>query len=680
VSALQGARERVPPAGRLTVELEQDAGLPGARGALVAYDSAELAAGAAQLAALWRELGVRPGARVVVYDYGASPLAFLAAAAFAPHLREGAAELTGASVVCVDGLPDNLTRLAQVLERFAPRLLFVRLDRVALLFSGPTALPAQLRGARLVVSADGEEPGARQLASWRREWPGGVEVLVRCDSLRQLRRTGSGARIPRSGEQALRVSPQEAPAQLAPGDDLLEWAPRSALAALARERLHQVLHRAAQLPLYRERLAGVAIAEIASFDDLAARLPRLRKGELIAAGARSGDYRCGIEACAGDPPAVFLTSGTTGRPTFAALGRRELADGSAAEVLRELRMDGMQEGMRVLAQYPAWHHLSALDNQALTWLGAEAIVPFGSFVPRYAPRLLALIERTRPEYLLTVTTMLHALIEEARERGRDLRRVFASVRYAMVAGEPVSTRERERLCEELGLEDLFERGGSSDGLWGGAECPAHRGHHVWMDHHHVEVVDPSSGAPLPAGQRGSVVVTNLSSDRSLYIRFDTEDLGELLDGECPCGREHPRVELYGRLADCVSLQERLIAPYDVRSLLDELDELIGVPLLLEHAAARERSVLRVLLDSRVRGERTRSRAQARLEAALGVHAEVDFCGPLPRRWKARATIERQPGTVQARPAPPVRSAEREEAGGGSPARTRRRLATTQKGA
>ena len=666
--------------GRLAVELEQPLASAGASALCVEHGAQQLARGAQQLAALWRALGVSAGDRVVVYDYGASPLAYLAAGAFAPHLQAGAAELTGASVICVDGLPDNLMRLAQVLERFTPALLFARLDRVDLLICGPTALEQRLRRARLVVSADEEEPGERQLRSWRRAWPGGVEVLVRCDRRRLLAAAPTGPRALSSAGPA-RTTPPAAPALAeAPEEDRLEWAQRAQLEALARERLRAALQRAAELPLYRERLAGVAIEEIASFSDLAARVRRLAKRELIAAAAGSADYRCGIEACAGSPPAVFLTSGTTGRPTFAALGRGELTGGSAAEVLRELRMDGMQEGMRVLAQYPAWHHLSALDNRALTWLGAQAIVPFGSFVPRFAGRLLELIERTRPEYLLTVTTMLHALIEEARERGRDPRAVFASVRYAMVAGEPVSARQRERLCEELALEDLFERGGSSDGLWGGAECPAHAGHHVWMDHHHVEVVDPLSGAPLGPGRRGSVVVTNLSTDRSLYIRFDTEDLGELLAGECPCGREHPRVELYGRLADCVTLQGRLIAPYDVRALLDELPELIGVPLLVEQASARERGVLRVLLDSRARAPRTATRARACLEEALGVRAEVDFHGPLPRRWKARATIERLPRAREPRLGPIAGSPRQADIGRVRPAGAHKSLATRPKGA
>jgi len=125
----------------------------------------------------------------------------------------------------------------------------------------------------------------------------------------------------------------------------------------------------------------------------------------------------------------------------------------------------------------------------------------------------------------------------------------------------------------MALEDLFERGGSSDGMFGGPECFVHWGHHISADAHYVEVIDPLTGMPCPPGRRGLVVVTNLSLGRSLYIRFETGDVGELRWAPCPCGRTSPLLELYGRWEDCALVDGRIITPYDVRCILDKWEEL-----------------------------------------------------------------------------------------------------------
>lgn len=418
--------------------------------------------------------------------------------------------------------------------------------------------------------------------------------------------------------------------------DEVETAPRERLEAAALERLGEVLESAARLPFYRERLAGAGEA-VESFEAFAAAVPTFRKADLVAELKRGGGHTAGIEALGGrGAAAVVLTSGTLGFPTFAALGEGELERGSPREVLREFWMDGMRPGMRVMCQYPAWHHLSMLDNRALEWMEAEVVCPWGTFVPRFVGHALDLISERRPEYLLTVTTMLHAIVEEALGRGLDVLELFEPVRCAMVVGEPVSPAQRRLLVELLGLDDLFERGGSSDGLWGAADCPAHRGHHVWLDHHRVEVLDTETGEPLGPGRRGTVVVTNLTLDRSLYVRFDTEDLGEILPDPCPCGRTHPRVELYGRLADCVKVEGRLVAPYDVRALLDEIPGLVGLPLVIVREAA-EMGRLEVRLDGGGRVDPLAEIAAEHLRESLGVPVEVRWGGPLPRRWKARMT-------------------------------------------
>ncbi len=145
--------------------------------------SREALAGYAEALGLaWGALGVGPGDRVVIYDHGSSPVAYLASQAFAPYLERGAAEHTGATAVCVDGLADNVGRLVHVLRHFKPHFLFARAELIPLLLSGPTAVPVGQRAARLVVSADGDTPARGERALWEGRWRGGLSLLARCDA------------------------------------------------------------------------------------------------------------------------------------------------------------------------------------------------------------------------------------------------------------------------------------------------------------------------------------------------------------------------------------------------------------------------------------------------------------------------------------------------------------------
>ncbi len=137
----------------------------------------ELASAARTLAELWRSLGVAAGDRVLIYDYGSSPIVYLASAAFTPYLDSGAAERCDALALCVDGLPDNVGRLAHVLRLFAPGFLFLRAELAGLLIGGPTAIAEEDRRARLVVCCGEDAPAAGERAGWQRCWPGGVFVV-----------------------------------------------------------------------------------------------------------------------------------------------------------------------------------------------------------------------------------------------------------------------------------------------------------------------------------------------------------------------------------------------------------------------------------------------------------------------------------------------------------------------
>ncbi len=391
----------------------------------------------------------------------------------------------------------------------------------------------------------------------------------------------------------------------------------------------------ANLPFYRRVFAesGFTPGPVRSFEEYARRVPAIRKADVAGAVRAAGTGMIGIEALGGSRLTnVVMTSGTLGFNTFAFLTPADLRGGSLLNALRELWIVGVRPGMRVLTLSPAWHALALLDTRGLTHLGAEVVIPWGTFAPRFVPNFLDAVAAHQPEHILLTAPILRGMIEECERRQLDAREVFASVRYIACAGESLSAPYRRHVIESTGIEDLFERGGSSDGMFGGGECFAHRGHHISADLHYVEVVDAVTGALLPPGRRGVPVVTNLLRGRSVYIRFNTEDVAAIIPGDCPCGRTDPVIELYGRLSDSVVLEDRIVAPADVREVLDTFPALMGQPFQVEHSGpASIRVAMGVTRPAPLLAEATDA-----VRSKLGIDAAVATSDALAVGWKGQA--------------------------------------------
>ena len=82
------------------------------------------------------------------------------------------------------------------------------------------------------------------------------------------------------------------------------------------------------------------------------------------------------------------------------------------------------------------------------------------------------------------------------------------------------------------------------------ECPQ-GGMHIIGDAVIVEIVDPE-GRPVAPGQAGEIVVTDLYSHESPFIRYATGDMGTISLRSCRCGRSLPLFEqIEGRANDLI---------------------------------------------------------------------------------------------------------------------------------
>lgn len=117
---------------------------------------------------------------------------------------------------------------------------------------------------------------------------------------------------------------------------------------------------------------------------------------------------------------------------------------------------------------------------------------------------------------------------------------------------PLTEVSRQRLESVFGAPVYDEYRGAELG-WMAGECAQQHGLHVFADTRMFEIVD-TDGQPLPPGQIGDIVITDLTNRVFPLIRYRIGDRGSWADGACPCGVTLPRIHPPdGRTTDLLRL-------------------------------------------------------------------------------------------------------------------------------
>lgn len=108
----------------------------------------------------------------------------------------------------------------------------------------------------------------------------------------------------------------------------------------------------------------------------------------------------------------------------------------------------------------------------------------------------------------------------------------------------------------LDVYDSYEGGFVS---W---QCSVRSGYHINADVVVVEILD-DDGRPLPPGEPGDVVITNLWNRTAPFIRYRTGDAAALLPDPCPCGVTLPLMsQMEGRSNDWIVTREgKRLSPF-----------------------------------------------------------------------------------------------------------------------
>ncbi|MDV0447126.1 Phenylacetate-coenzyme A ligase [Methanosarcinaceae archaeon Ag5] len=119
--------------------------------------------------------------------------------------------------------------------------------------------------------------------------------------------------------------------------------------------------------------------------------------------------------------------------------------------------------------------------------------------------------------------------------------------------------------DSYGLSEMFGPGIAF-------ECPEQNGMHIWDDHFFVEVLD-KNGEQVSEGEKGELVLTSLTKEGLISIRYRTGDITRLLEPECSCGRCSTRISrLIGRADDMITVRGINVYPTQIQDVISKIPE------------------------------------------------------------------------------------------------------------
>ncbi|HWR59412.1 MAG TPA: phenylacetate--CoA ligase [Thermodesulfovibrionales bacterium] len=339
---------------------------------------------------------------------------------------------------------------------------------------------------------------------------------------------------------------------------------REEIEQLQLERLESTLNRVyMNVPFYRRKFdeLKVDIDNLRSMDDLR-RLPFTTKDDL------RDNYPYGLFAVPlRDVVRIHASSGTTGMSTVVGYTKNDIKTWSNL-VARVLTAGGITKDdvVQIAFGYGLFTGGFGLHYGAER-IGAS-VIPISSGNTRRQIKIMQDFKTTAlvctPSYALLIADALN-------ETGSNVNSL--SLKYGLFGAEPWSEGMREEIqgrlkiiaTDNYGLSEVMGPGVAG-------ECLERNGLHVNEDHFLIEVVDPNTLEPVPAGEIGELVITTLTKEAFPVIRFRTRDLTRLITTPCPCGRTLVKMaRVLGRTDDMLIVRGVNVFPSQIESILLDIE-------------------------------------------------------------------------------------------------------------
>lgn len=336
-------------------------------------------------------------------------------------------------------------------------------------------------------------------------------------------------------------------------------------------RLRAMLQLALTQPYYSHALDGRQVEAIKGVADLAS-LPVLRKQDLV--GIQSNNLPFGgLLADGARPDYLFVSPGPIHEPGF--------MKPEFWRTQRALRAAGFQAGDIVHNTFS--YHLTPgawiLDSGARA-LGC-AVIPAGNSAMEL--QVTTVFQYGATAYVGT-PDFLKTLVEACMLADRGP----LPLKKAVVSGGALTPGLRQ-FFQDSGLQVLQFYATAELGLIAYETQPD--GKMVVDEDVIVEIVEPGTGRPAPAGEVGEVVVTTLREDYPL-VRFGTGDLSALVDEPRHDGRTGPVLAGWlGRADEASKVRGMFVRPGQIVRLCDRIKGLKRARLIISRTNEKDDVIL-----------------------------------------------------------------------------------------
>lgn len=331
-----------------------------------------------------------------------------------------------------------------------------------------------------------------------------------------------------------------------------------------------VQHAYERAPAVRTLLdeAGLAPSDIQGAEDLA-KIPVLSKDSLVEIHGANPPFGGFLTIDPADLPRIYISPGPIYDP--------QPPPEDPEALLAPFEYIGIGRGDRVLNTF--MYHLTPagiLLDEAIRACGAT-VIPTGPGNTELQIMMMMALGASgfvgQPSYLMT-------LLDKAAEMGMGAGAV--PLKKALFSAEPYTPSQQARFEGEYGMKttsaygtaDLGFIGYTREGLQGFCIMPSI----------YLQICDPETGAPLPAGETGEIVATTLNKSYPL-IRFGTGDLGAL--APAPQCEGQQLLGLYGRSGDAIKVRGMFLHPNQLKAAAMQFPEIKEIQVVITRPANRD---------------------------------------------------------------------------------------------
>jgi phenylacetate-CoA ligase len=177
---------------------------------------------------------------------------------------------------------------------------------------------------------------------------------------------------------------------------------------------------------------------------------------------------------------------------------------------------------------------------------------------------VALIEEFKPDVIQSYASYLSLLYAYLMERGEP----FHNPKVILYYGDAMPESVKRMFEKELKIP-VFGYYGAAEAMGIGFDCEYHTGLHINTDIYPIRILN-SDGRPLPEGESGDVVISNLVNRGTVLLNYRLGDISAALPVHCQCGRSLPLISYPpGRRDDVIQLPSgKIVHPLILRFIFE----------------------------------------------------------------------------------------------------------------